>query len=142
VGTDRRWILAENRRLRLFTLFILYVAQGVPLGLFWFAIPAWMAANGADAALTLRRVIEEHFPDSVKKVAVLDFHTGLRPDRLWRTALSRLTERGLRAGPEMVRTGSHLHRWSFCRGRDQRNVDFGDRDRLCSRGVPLPGLEG
>ena len=50
VGTDRRWILAENRRLRLFTLFILYVAQGMPIGLFWFAIPAWMAANGADAA--------------------------------------------------------------------------------------------
>ena len=47
---DNRWILAENRPLRLFTLFILYVAQGVPIGLFWFAIPAWMAANGADAA--------------------------------------------------------------------------------------------
>jgi len=31
-------------------LFILYVAQGVPLGLFWFAIPSWMAANGASAA--------------------------------------------------------------------------------------------
>ena len=45
-----RWILSEGRRLRLFTLFILYVAQGVPLGLFWFAIPAWMAANGARAA--------------------------------------------------------------------------------------------
>jgi len=41
--------LAESRRLRLFALFLLYVAQGVPIGLFWFAIPAWMAANGADA---------------------------------------------------------------------------------------------
>ena len=48
--TRRAWILLNDRRLRLFTLFILYVAQGVPLGLFWFAIPAWMAANGADAA--------------------------------------------------------------------------------------------
>jgi len=48
--SDKRWILAENRTLRLFTLFILYVAQGVPIGLFWFAIPAWMAANGAQAA--------------------------------------------------------------------------------------------
>ena len=45
-----RWILAESRPLRLSTLFILYVAQGVPLGLFWFAIPSWMAANGASAA--------------------------------------------------------------------------------------------
>ena len=50
LGAHERWILAENRQLRLFTLFILYVAQGVPLGLFWFAIPAWMAANGADAS--------------------------------------------------------------------------------------------
>ncbi len=39
----------ESRKLRLFSVFILYVAQGVPLGLFWFAIPAWMAANGATA---------------------------------------------------------------------------------------------
>jgi MFS transporter, PAT family, beta-lactamase induction signal transducer AmpG len=39
----------ESRKLRLFTVFILYVAQGVPIGLFWFAIPAWMAANGATA---------------------------------------------------------------------------------------------
>lgn len=43
-------ILARSRRLRLFTLFILYVGQGLPIGLFWFAIPAWMAANGAPAA--------------------------------------------------------------------------------------------
>ena len=49
-GTTTPWILASNRRLRLFTLFILYVAQGLPIGLMWIAIPAWMAANGADAA--------------------------------------------------------------------------------------------
>ena len=42
--------LAQSRKLRLFSVFILYVAQGVPIGLFWFAIPAWMAANGAGAA--------------------------------------------------------------------------------------------
>ncbi|WP_156167426.1 MFS transporter [Aurantiacibacter marinus] len=46
---QERFVLSSSRRLRLFTLFILYVAQGVPIGLFWFAIPAWMAANGADA---------------------------------------------------------------------------------------------
>ncbi len=50
MAAGSRWILAESRRLRLSTLFILYVAQGVPLGLFWFAIPSWMAANGASAA--------------------------------------------------------------------------------------------
>ena len=42
--------LSESRTLRLFAVFLLYVAQGVPIGLFWFAIPAWMAANGASAA--------------------------------------------------------------------------------------------
>ncbi len=46
---DTRWTLTENRNLRLFTVFLLYVCQGIPIGLFWFAIPAWMAANGADA---------------------------------------------------------------------------------------------
>lgn len=43
-------ILEQSRGLRLFTLFILYVGQGMPLGLFWFAIPTWMAVNGATAA--------------------------------------------------------------------------------------------
>ena len=42
-------ILSRSRKLRLFTLFALYVGQGMPIGLFWFAIPAWMAANGAPA---------------------------------------------------------------------------------------------
>ena len=43
-------MLEHSRPLRLFTLFILYVGQGMPIGLFWFAIPAWMAVNGASAA--------------------------------------------------------------------------------------------
>lgn len=43
-------VLEHSRRLRLFTLFILYVGQGMPIGLFWFAVPAWMAVNGASAA--------------------------------------------------------------------------------------------
>ena len=50
MASGNRWILAESRPLRLSTLFILYVAQGVPLGLFWFAIPSWMAAHAASAA--------------------------------------------------------------------------------------------
>ncbi|MCB2047440.1 MAG: MFS transporter [Novosphingobium sp.] len=48
--TSEAWqagVLVHSRPLRLFTLFILYVAQGVPIGLFWFAVPAWMASNGA-----------------------------------------------------------------------------------------------
>ena len=52
LGTSRLGALpalGDSRKLRLFAVFLLYIAQGVPIGLFWYAIPAWMAANGADA---------------------------------------------------------------------------------------------
>ena len=41
--------LESSGHLRLFTVFLLYAGQGIPLGLFDFAIPAWMAVNGAKA---------------------------------------------------------------------------------------------
>lgn len=47
---DSGFVLERSRTLRLFTLFILYVGQGMPIGLFFFAVPAWMASNGASAA--------------------------------------------------------------------------------------------
>lgn len=39
--------LATHRSARLGGLFLLYAAQGVPEGLLYVAVPAWMAANGA-----------------------------------------------------------------------------------------------
>lgn len=42
--------LSEHKKLRFFTIFLLYVAQGLPIGFFQFAVPAWLAANGASAA--------------------------------------------------------------------------------------------
>ncbi len=42
--------LTENRNLRFLVVFILYVAQGLPVGLFYYALPAWQAQNGASAA--------------------------------------------------------------------------------------------
>jgi PAT family beta-lactamase induction signal transducer AmpG len=42
--------LTEHRRLRFAMVFLLYVAQGLPAGLFYFALPAWQAQNGASAA--------------------------------------------------------------------------------------------
>jgi MFS transporter, PAT family, beta-lactamase induction signal transducer AmpG len=44
------YALSEHRALRVATLFLLYVAQGLPLGLINFALPAWLAQNGASAA--------------------------------------------------------------------------------------------
>jgi MFS transporter, PAT family, beta-lactamase induction signal transducer AmpG len=42
--------LSEHRNLRFLTIFLLYIAQGIPLGLFQLALPAWMASNSASAA--------------------------------------------------------------------------------------------
>lgn len=41
--------LSEHRILRIVTLFLLYVAQGLPLGFINFALPGWLAQNGASA---------------------------------------------------------------------------------------------
>lgn len=42
--------LSEHRMLRVVTLFLLYIAQGLPLGFINFALPGWLAQNGASAA--------------------------------------------------------------------------------------------
>ena len=42
--------LKDHPNLRFFALGLLYVAQGLPIGLFQVAIPAWMASQGLSAA--------------------------------------------------------------------------------------------
>ena len=42
--------LSENAFLRYLTFAALYFAQGVPQGLLWYALPAWMANNGKTPA--------------------------------------------------------------------------------------------
>ena len=42
--------LTENKTLRYFCFAILYVAQGIPEGMTYFGIPAWLAMNGKSAA--------------------------------------------------------------------------------------------
>jgi PAT family beta-lactamase induction signal transducer AmpG len=42
--------LSEHTFLRYFTFAALYVAQGIPEGLLWYAIPAWLAMNGKTPA--------------------------------------------------------------------------------------------
>ena len=42
--------LSENTILRYFTFSALYVAQGIPEGLLWYAIPAWLAMSGKSPA--------------------------------------------------------------------------------------------
>jgi MFS transporter, PAT family, beta-lactamase induction signal transducer AmpG len=55
VKSDRQKIktlpaLSENTFLRYFSFAALYVVQGIPEGLLWYAIPAWLAMNGKSAA--------------------------------------------------------------------------------------------
>ncbi|MFD1314639.1 MFS transporter [Namhaeicola litoreus] len=46
----RKLALSENALLRYFTFSSLYTAQGIPEGLTYFAIPAWLAMNGKSPA--------------------------------------------------------------------------------------------
>ncbi|MEQ9452470.1 MAG: hypothetical protein RJQ07_12880 [Pseudomonadales bacterium] len=41
--------LSQNSTLRYVCFFLLYFAQGVPIGLWTIAIPSWLAVNGASA---------------------------------------------------------------------------------------------
>jgi MFS transporter, PAT family, beta-lactamase induction signal transducer AmpG len=43
-------VLKDSQYLRFITLGLLYVAQGLPIGLFQIAIPAWLASQGLSAA--------------------------------------------------------------------------------------------
>ena len=60
--------LTENRNLRFFVVFLLYVAQGLPLGLFYFALPGWQAQNGASAAAVGAVLAMTALPWSLKLV--------------------------------------------------------------------------
>jgi PAT family beta-lactamase induction signal transducer AmpG len=42
--------MAESRVLRLGMILLLYVAQGIPIGLFFFGVPGWLTVNGATAS--------------------------------------------------------------------------------------------
>jgi PAT family beta-lactamase induction signal transducer AmpG len=61
--------LTEHRNLRFLTVFILYVAQGVPVGLFYFALPSWQAQNGASAAAVGGVLALTSLPWSLKLIA-------------------------------------------------------------------------
>lgn len=43
--------ISQSSFLRLTFVFMAYVAQGLPVGLFFYAVPAWLAANGVSAVL-------------------------------------------------------------------------------------------
>ncbi len=62
-------VLKEHQLLRFLTLGMLYVAQGLPIGLFQVAIPAWLAAQGLSAAEVGSFIFIAFLPWSFKLVA-------------------------------------------------------------------------
>jgi PAT family beta-lactamase induction signal transducer AmpG len=60
--------IVEHRALRFALIFLLYVAQGLPIGIFLFALPAWLAANGASAVEVGALVTAASLPWSLKFV--------------------------------------------------------------------------
>ena len=50
MGRKNKFILSENEFLRYFTFSSLYAAQGIPEGMTFFAIPAWLAMNDKSPA--------------------------------------------------------------------------------------------
>lgn len=58
--------LAEDRRLRLFTLCVLYVAQGIPWGFMATTLPAYLTQRGLDAAFVATVLSFSYLPYSFK----------------------------------------------------------------------------
>lgn len=66
--SDDRLILTQSPRLRLLTLLLFYFTQGFPIGLFFYAVPAWMGANGASTAEVAAVVSMSTLPWSLKLI--------------------------------------------------------------------------
>lgn len=63
-----RLVLSTSKSLRLLTLILFYFTQGFPIGLFFYAIPAWMSANGASTAQVASVVSAASLPWTLKLV--------------------------------------------------------------------------
>jgi len=68
---------ADSPKLRLLMGTLLYLAQGFPQGLFFYALPAWLAANGQSTAVVAAAAAAASLPWSVKFLAglVMDRYT-------------------------------------------------------------------
>lgn len=79
-AATRAWVPLENSRvLRYATVFLFYFTQGVPIGLFFYAIPAFMAASGASVAEIASVVGISNLPWTLKLVNgfIIDRYTFL-----------------------------------------------------------------
>lgn len=77
--TSGRLVLSESRRLRIGSMTVFYIAQGLPIGLFLTAIAAWLAVNGMSAGDVAAIVAMTYLPWSFKFIgaAAMDRYTYL-----------------------------------------------------------------
>ncbi len=68
IGAGNGLILTRSKPLRLLTLLLFYFAQGFPIGLFFYALPAWMSVNGASTPQVASVVAAASLPWSLKLV--------------------------------------------------------------------------
>jgi PAT family beta-lactamase induction signal transducer AmpG len=70
----RSLILSESRPLRYFSFFLLYLGQGLPLGISQVALPAWLVANGAKESAVAAIIATAFLPWSFKFIpaAIMD----------------------------------------------------------------------
>lgn len=75
----RAFVLTQSMPLRMTTLLLLYFVQGFPLGLFYYAIPAWMAKNSVGTVEIAAVVTAASLPWSLKLINgfILDRYTYL-----------------------------------------------------------------
>ena len=68
------FVLSENKVVRLFSFFLLYLGQGLPLGVSVIAFPAWLVMNGAPEADVAAVIATAYLPWSFKFIpaAVMD----------------------------------------------------------------------
>ncbi len=59
-------ILEQSAKLRLLTVFLFYFTQGIPVGLFFYVIPAWLASNGASTTAVAGVVSASILPWTLK----------------------------------------------------------------------------
>ncbi len=80
-------ILSESRILRLFSFFLFYLGQGLPLGVSQVALPAWLVMNGSPDAAVAAAIGTAFLPWSFKFIpaAVMDRYAYLPMGRrrLW-----------------------------------------------------------
>lgn len=68
VSREDLLILSRSKALRILTLLLFYFTQGFPVGIFYYALPAWMSANGASTAEIASVVAASALPWSLKLI--------------------------------------------------------------------------